>query len=223
MAMTNAPNNGDRPTAGSDPGTPHTATDPAKVDGSEPPKTEVAGSPEQWATVLRETIPSRFMYASMIKPFGVIDEHAYKAFRDRLIADCGSPSDPIEVMVIEQLALAHLNMGFLQCRAANAPTLEAVGVYGSAAARLMAEFRRSALALQAYRAASRQLASDPTQDVVIPAAQPDESPGNSGKKGVRRRTGSGRRGAGGRCANYSVPRVCRRRARLGPDGAGRAG
>ncbi len=150
-------------------------------DERETPTTAAAGTPEQWGTVLRETIPSRFMYASLIRAFSVIDEHAYKAFRDQLIADCGSPTDPIQVMMVEQLALAHLNMGFLQCRAANAPTLKAAEVYGSAAARLMAEFRRSALGLQAYRAASRQLASDPSNDMVVAAGQA-EGPAGSEKK-----------------------------------------
>jgi len=41
---------------------------------------------------------------------------------------------------------------------------------------LIGEVRRSALALQAYRAASRQLAHDPTRDLIIPksAIDPDD-------------------------------------------------
>jgi hypothetical protein len=127
---------------------------------AEPPQaTAMPSIPEQQAGHLKETVPALFMYASVVPVFGQIDERAYKIFRDRLLADCGSPKDPIETMVIEQLALAHLNFGLLQCRAANARQVEAVGVYSGAAARLMAEFRRSALGLQAYRSASRQLAS----------------------------------------------------------------
>jgi hypothetical protein len=148
--------------------------------GQTPPEpTEIVQSDEQWAGHLRESIPALFMHTSMNKPFKTVEIGAYKLYRDGLLADCGNPTDPIEIMVIEQLALAHFNMGLLQCRAANATQVEATNVYASAAARLMGEFRRSALALQAYRAASRQLAHDPSKDLIIPAEadSPDGSPG----------------------------------------------
>jgi len=145
--------------------------DPAAEKAAQP--TEVASVEEQQAVHLRNTVPSMFMYVSMIQPFGTIQEKAYRVYRERLLADCGNPTDPVEIMVIDQLALAHFNFGLLTCRAANARQVEAAGVYASAAARLMAEFRRSALGLQAYRAASRQLAHDPTNDIVIPADRAD--------------------------------------------------
>jgi hypothetical protein len=102
-----------------------------------------------------------------------VDLDAYRLYRDRLIADAGNPTDPIVVMILEQLAFAHLNAGLLQATAMNSATIEAVTVFGNAAARLLAEFRRSALALQAYRAASRQLANDPSRDIVLPVEQAD--------------------------------------------------
>ena len=46
----------------------------------------------------------------------------------------------------------------------------------------MAEFRRSALALQAYRLASRQLANDPAKDIVMPVEQVDPAEVLVGKK-----------------------------------------
>ena len=76
---------------------------------------------------------------------------AYKKYRDQLVADCGGPSDPVEVMLIEQLALAHLNAGRLHFRAANAESLEGARVYGGLAVLLQGELRRTALALKAYR------------------------------------------------------------------------
>jgi hypothetical protein len=85
-------------------------------------------------------------------------------------------------MIIEQLALAHYGVGLLSCKAANAGKVEAVGLYAGAAARLMGEFRRSALALQAYRAASRQLAHDPAKDLVIPHEETDPIDDQSGKE-----------------------------------------
>jgi hypothetical protein len=47
----------------------------------------------------------------------------------------------------------------------------------------MAEFRRSSLGLQAYRAAARQLAHDPTRDLAVPGgeiASNDDQPGKTG-------------------------------------------
>jgi hypothetical protein len=128
---------------------------------------EILSPDEQLAGHLRDTVPSLFMFASMIQPFKQISEGAYKLFRERLLADCNA-SDPIEVMLVEQLALAHFNMGLLHCKAANARQVEAVGVYSGAAARLMAEFRRSALGLQAFRAASRQLAAESPRPAALP-------------------------------------------------------
>jgi hypothetical protein len=134
---------------------------------SPPERTEVVGHAEHYAGHLRETTSSLFHYAAMAPAFKVIDSKAFKLYRDRLLADCGHPRDPIEIMIIEQLSLAHFSMGLLSCKAANNRQPEAVGVYSGAAARLMGEFRRSALALQAYRAAARQLAHDPAKDIVI--------------------------------------------------------
>ena len=97
---------------------------------------------EHHAGHLRETVPSIFMFASLSQAFKVIDQRAYKIYRDDLLADCGNPTDPIEIMIIEQLALAHFGLGLLSCKAANAGKVEAVGVYAGAAARLMGEFRQ---------------------------------------------------------------------------------
>ena len=124
--------------------------------GQPPPEpTEILAPSEHYAAQLRECVARLFMFASMTKAFKHFDAAAFKLFRDRLLADCGSPADPIEIMMIEQLALAHFNAGLLHRRAANSSSFECAGVHSNAAARLMAEHRRSALALQAYRAASR--------------------------------------------------------------------
>jgi hypothetical protein len=165
---------------------------PASVDvgpepgAGQPPQehTEVIAADEHHAGHLRETVPSIFMFASLSQAFKVIDQHAYKVYRDDLLADCGSPTDPIEVMIVEQLALAHFSLGLLSCKAANAGKVEAVGVYAGAAARMMGEFRRSALALQVYRAASRQLAHDPTKDLLIPNEETDPIDDQSGESRI---------------------------------------
>jgi hypothetical protein len=68
-----------------------------------------------------------------------------------LMRESGSPADPVEQMLLEQLVLAYHTVGQLHLRAGASQTAEAVEAYATAAARVMAEFRRTALALKAYR------------------------------------------------------------------------
>jgi len=76
---------------------------------------------------------------------------AWKPGLDDLFKGLGSPTDPVERMLAEQLALAHHAVGrLLACGASRAADPEVTACHASAA-RLMAEFRRTALALMAYR------------------------------------------------------------------------
>ena len=61
------------------------------------------------------------------------------------------PADPIERMMIEQIALAHHKIGELYFRARRANSPEKVKVYHAAITALLGEFRRMALALKSYR------------------------------------------------------------------------
>lgn len=76
---------------------------------------------------------------------------AYKLFLEQLIRDAGKPTDPVEVMILEQLALAHFRLGQLHGSAGRAGKAEVAKIYNAAAARLLGEFRRTALALRTYR------------------------------------------------------------------------
>jgi hypothetical protein len=76
---------------------------------------------------------------------------SYKLYRDEILAASGNPTDPIEVLLIEEFLWAHHRLGQLHVEAAAAKTKDMIEVYNSAAARLMAELRRSALALREYR------------------------------------------------------------------------
>jgi hypothetical protein len=147
-----------------------------------PEPTEVVDYDDHYATHLRETTSAIFICSNLKPVFKEIEGSACRLYRDRLIADCGSPKDPIEVMFIEQMALANFSMGLMQARAASERELEAIAVFSSVASRLMAEFRRSALALQAYRAASRHLANDPTKDIVMPVEGPEQLEDSRNKK-----------------------------------------
>jgi hypothetical protein len=75
----------------------------------------------------------------------------YRQYLDKLRTDAGNPSDPIEVMLLEQLALAHLRTAQLQSKAGSAEGLETAKIYNAAAARLLSELRQTALAIKTYR------------------------------------------------------------------------
>jgi hypothetical protein len=97
------------------------------------------------------------MFASLKQTLTQPDVMSYRIYRDRLLADYGDPRDPVVIMLLEQLALAHLNCGQLLHKASEAGTVECASAYLGATARLMAEFRRTALALPAYREAAQRL------------------------------------------------------------------
>jgi hypothetical protein len=123
---------------------------PAPVESGTPRAADDRAS-EHYASHIAETSSSAFMYFCMAGVFRQADAQAYKIFRDRLLADCGAPADPVEVMLIEQLALAHLNTGRLHFKSATAEDLESARTYGALAIALAGEVRRTALAIRAYR------------------------------------------------------------------------
>jgi hypothetical protein len=137
---------------------------------------------EQLAVHLKDSTAAMFMFASLNPVLGDFDVAAFRRYRDKLIADSGYPHDPIEVMLVEQLALAHLNTGLLFHRASAAGSVEVAAAYLAAVTRLMAEFRRTALALPAYREAVRRL--DDRED--RPSSSPEETGHDSGIEGGRR-------------------------------------
>jgi len=101
---------------------------------------------------LRETAAGCYLYAASAGVFPQFETAAFTAYVEALRRDAGDPGDPIEGMLIEQLAMAHHAVGRLHWKAATAGTLEAAAVYLGAACRLTGEFRKSALALKGYRA-----------------------------------------------------------------------
>jgi hypothetical protein len=90
------------------------------------------------------------MMADAVGHEATFGSSAYRVFLERLIQDAGNPSDPVQRMMLEQLALAHFRIGQLQVQASHAESNEGVKLYNSAASRLQGEFRRTALALHAY-------------------------------------------------------------------------
>jgi hypothetical protein len=104
----------------------------------------------QAAEVLHEQMFAALMADALgyDEPF---DGQAAQAYLECLLEDAGNPRDPIERMMVEQLAVAHFRIAQLHVRAQKAQGVEAAKLYTAAAARLLGEFRRTALALRPYR------------------------------------------------------------------------
>jgi hypothetical protein len=101
-----------------------------------------------------EAIGKKLFPAFMATALGMdrfFESAGYKLFLEQMLEDCGSPTDPVEQMLIQQLALCHFRVGQLHASAGEAKSSEAAKLYNSIAARLLGEFRRTALALCAYR------------------------------------------------------------------------
>jgi hypothetical protein len=103
------------------------------------------------AEALRQAIIPACMAAALgldrqVGPLG------YRAYLDQLLKDAGDPTDPVERMLLEQLALAHFRNAQLHADAGQARGVEAAKIYNSLAARMLGELRRTALALRLYQA-----------------------------------------------------------------------
>jgi hypothetical protein len=115
--------------------------------------TQQALAPHQaQARAIEETSAAAVLATCLGKTFGtVFNSNAFKAYRDKMLEAAGHPTDPIEVMMVEQLLWAHHRVGDLHAQAAVATTMEAADMYSGAAVRLMAEYRKTSLALKEYR------------------------------------------------------------------------
>ncbi len=148
--------------------------------GTAPPTPTADETSDHDAAHLADAGASAFMSFSLAGVFRQADALAYKKFRDRLLADCGNPTDPVEIMMVEQLALAHLNVGRLHFKSATAEDLESARTYGALAIGLAGEFRRTALALRSYRVKPQAVITVQPTEVPGVAAAPDSSPGQEG-------------------------------------------
>src|SRR5262245_45301212 len=97
----------------------------------------------QQADALREVLFAGLM-ADALGLNTLFDGHAIKVYLERLLEEAGRPHDPVERMMLEQLAVAHFRIAQLHVGAGQAKGAEAVKLYNAAAARLLGEFRRTA-------------------------------------------------------------------------------
>lgn len=133
-----------------------TAPQPEQSQPGQPPhgldqaKHAKAQRAAQGAELLREGIFPALM-ASALGFDKYLDVSGFHCFLARLLADLGDPKNPIERMMAAQLALLHFRVAQLQVDAAQAKSCEAIKILNSASARLLGEFRRGALTLQALQ------------------------------------------------------------------------
>ncbi len=138
----------------SDPAPP---VEPQTTDAGKSSDKQQAALTKALAQQLRDMSGAAYLYGSHAKFVGEgISTDAYVQYIRQFIADCGAPRDPLEGMLLEQLALTHHSIGRLLARSGMTCQAEESTGYAVAAARLAGEFRRSALALSEYRARAYQ-------------------------------------------------------------------
>ena len=132
----------------------------------EPPPAPAApalGAAEK-AERLRDVAPAAFLYGTMAPILGeAVDIEGWKSYLDHFLEQLGltAAAGPVARMMGVQLALCHFAVARLHVRAATRTSPAEVAAYHAALARLMTEFRRTALALKAYAAGSARRAAAP--------------------------------------------------------------
>ena len=89
--------------------------------------------------LVRRTVPAPLEFAG------------FRRYREELLRQNGDPTDPVEVQMIEQLALMHFEILLLHAERAMSNDVENSLELLNGVCRMTAEYRRSALALKAYR------------------------------------------------------------------------
>lgn len=122
-----------------------------------PPASEPDGrseySPQQQASIIRNALFASQM-ATSIDLNNLFSSAGYKLYLQGLLEESGSPTDPIEKLLIEQISFAHFRIGQLHGQAALARDSDPARVYNAAAIRLLGELRKTVAALQSYRDAN---------------------------------------------------------------------
>jgi len=125
------------------------ASETPRQDASEPTPEQVE---QAHADNLKQMSSGAHLYTSTSGSLGhQTPPNGYLRYMHNTIREAGAPRDPVERMLIEQITLAHHNIGRLHSSAAAAKTIDEAKVYNAAAAKLLGEFRRTALALKQYR------------------------------------------------------------------------
>jgi len=146
--------------------------EPTKKETATPPAVWVDPTPEQYELIKHDVqfmwerlIPS--CLSLMMAPV-VHEPAAAMIYLHRFIADAGDTKDPVLRVLLEQLAMAHLRLAKLNVEASKAEGTELYKVLNAAAARLLSEIRKLALAIKTYQepAASKSFAVIQQQNVA---------------------------------------------------------
>jgi hypothetical protein len=156
------------------------------------PEDEAPGRPAlsvaQWAANLPRLAPATYLYGAATTLLGpAFDVPVFEVYLAGYLRDAGDPRDPVERMLLEQLAWAHHVLGRLHVQAGSRDNAEEATAFHAAAARLMGEFRRSALALKSYRQPAATPSAAATAGAVKetpPAAMPAAADDAEGRKGA---------------------------------------
>lgn len=126
---------------------------------------------------LFETSAAAYLHCSMGGVFPDVRGEAYNVYVYKVLEDAGNPSDQIERMLIEQVCLAHHNIGRIHIKAAMAEGLEEDRIYIGAAALITGEFRRTVATLKNYREPAKAPAgnAEPAKAVLAAGATPIET------------------------------------------------
>lgn len=107
----------------------------------------VAQRAAQQAEILRVAyVPAAL--AAALNMDGRIDGNACRIYLDRFLEDAGDPSDPVQRVLLEQVAVLRLRLADLHTQAARAKSVEATKILTGATARLLGEVRRLAVTLR---------------------------------------------------------------------------
>lgn len=146
---------------------PDEAYDPVKEtleleERDHPPPRQPPSRLRQTQFLIDEYFPT---FMSFAVGFEDLQPRAFALYLNRLMAHSGSPKDPLERMLLEQVALAHFCIVRLRSSVGGRSDKDVVEAYSSAATRLTAEFRRLIMTLQEYRERAGS-----TRKAVVPSA-----------------------------------------------------
>ncbi len=129
-------------------------------------------SPLRQAQFIAQQLFAMLMSAAV--DFSQLHAEGYFRYLEWLIKESGNPGDPLQQMLLSQIAMAHFRIGTLHTAAAGATDKDAVEVYANAATRLTGELRRLILTLAEYRERSTTITR--AGNTGAPIGYPVETP-----------------------------------------------
>lgn len=124
------------------------------------PPLKTISDPQQGAKVVRDGFGPSISAALSGGVSAIVGVQGFQEFRSALLKDLGEPKDPLATMFIDQLCWLHFRSAELLVAGASAKLqADQVAALTAAAARVIAEFRKSALALREYQSPLRQPAN----------------------------------------------------------------